>query len=139
MSLAETLKKAVFQESGSPLAIKLAALNTACLIMIGAAGGHKQVAPENSKLLKEKKYWTAKQRDRYNKGKFYQLVCSMGLFVVGLHDFRFSQAITVLLFAGNIMFCLPAYLLAFKNKCSITMAMPFGGIFMILGYLLMAF
>lgn len=96
--------------------IKLGAINLLGMLIIGAAGGHK-------------KEWSQENKNRFLKGQIYQLIPSAIFFLNGLVNFRFSSLITLLALAGDALFVMPLYGLAWNDgKFTTQRLMPFGGV-----------
>lgn len=92
-------------------------------ICMGAWGGHKY-------------HWTQPTKDLFNQGIQYSLTSSIGIMLSSF--FCKTEFPGYSLLAGILLFCAPIWYKSFTNDRKYSRLMPFGGVFMILGWALMA-
>lgn len=92
-------------------------------IIMGAWGGHKH-------------HWTAETKSLYVQGVQYSLASSIGI-ILSSH---FSKTVYpgYCFLAGILLFCGPIWYKSFTSKRTFAKLMPYGGVFMILAWALMA-
>jgi len=110
--------------------LMLGAISGSLVVILGAFGAHglKDILDESSKSI-------------YNKAVLYQMFHTMGIFVLGIinkiqPEIQLSLVGWAFLF-GIILFSGSLYILAITGIKSLGMITPIGGIFFIIGWILL--
>ena len=106
-------------------------LSTALQIAIAASGGHKAE-------------WSQERKDMFHKALFYQFMNSVGMIIAyfnmkGEKAYLERKSISAMLFmTGNLLFSFPLYYRCFTDNKKFSFLNPFGGICMIIGWILLS-
>lgn len=112
--------------------LSVSALNLFCAVLLGAFGAHGLKNTANEQQL----MWWATATDYF----FYHALGLLALAIIHRHNQLFPIKLSFIsIQSGIVLFCGSLYIMALGGVKSLGMITPLGGLFMMIGWLSLAF